>query len=125
MISRLHRFHGHGSLRHVYQHGQVARGSFFAMKYLHNPKRQTYRLGVVVSKKVSKSAVVRNRIRRRMYEGVRLHEASLTQPHDIVITVFSEQLATIPAAKLQRLLHDQLQQAGLLGIKNTAPHDKI
>jgi len=38
---------------------------------LHSPNSPTARFGVSVSKKVSKQAVVRNRIRRRAYSGLR------------------------------------------------------
>jgi ribonuclease P protein component len=72
MISRSHRFHGYNSLRHVYRHGRMARGSQFAVKAALNPRRQTYRVAVVVSRKVNKSAVARNRMRRRLYELVRV-----------------------------------------------------
>ncbi len=124
MISRLHRFHGHGSLRYAYQHGQTVRGPLTSLKFVVNGRRKTYRLAVVVSKKISKSAVVRNRIRRRLYEAVRLHEPELTQPYDIVMTVFHEQLATLPADELKRLVRAQLRQAGILPSKS-APHGKI
>lgn len=114
MISVAHRFHGHGSLRYVYQHGQTIRGPLTALKFIKNTKRQKYRLAVVVSKKVSKSAVTRNRIRRRLYEQVRLHQLEITEPYDIVMTVFHEQLATLPADELKRLLRAQLRQAGII-----------
>lgn len=125
MISRKHRFHGHNSLRYVYQHGKTVRGPLTALKYISNSKRREYRVAVVVSKKISKSAVKRNRIRRRLYEAVRLHEPLLTGPYDIVITVFNEQLAAMPAADLQRAIRAQLRQAGLLQATTAAPHGKI
>ncbi len=128
MISRVHRFHGHGSLRFVYQHGQTVRGPLTTVKFVVNGRRQTYRLAVVVSKKISKSAVVRNRIRRRLYESVRQHEPELTQPYDIVITVFHEQLATLPPDELNRLVRAQLRQAGILAAKpaqSSTSHGKI
>ena len=114
MISRAHRFHGHGSLRYVYQNGQTIRGPLTAFKFILNSRRKTYRLAVVVSKKISKSAVVRNRIRRRLYEAVRLHEPELSQPYDLVITVFHEQLASLPSDELRLLVRAQLRQAGIL-----------
>lgn len=114
MISRAHRFHGHGSLRYVYQHGQTVRGPLTALKYSQNSRRTQYRLAVVVSKKVSKSAVKRNRIRRRLYEAVRSHEAQILKPYDMVITVFHEQLAALPAPELERLVRAQLRQAGVI-----------
>lgn len=110
MLSRSHRFHGYGSLRYVYKNGKVVRGSHCALKYVSNNRNSRYRVAVVVSKKVSKSAVVRNRIRRRVYEIVR--ESVLPdQPYDLVFTVFSDQLASMPAKQLQGTIRSQLKSA--------------
>lgn len=114
MISKDKRFHGYNSLRVVYRHGQTVRGPLTAVKYRKNAKRSSYRLAVVVSKKVHKSAVVRNRIRRRLYEAVRHLEPSIIEPYDIVITVFHENIATIPGDQLQKLVYTQLAQAGII-----------
>ena len=59
------------SLRVVYKYGQTARSQQLTMRYHLHEKRQTYRCAVVVSKKVEKSAVARNRIRRRIFEVIR------------------------------------------------------
>lgn len=114
MISRKNRFHGHGSLRFVYRNGQTVRGPLCALKFVANPKRNEYRLAVVVSKKVSKSAVVRNRIRRRLYEAVRLEAPGMQTPHDMVITVFNEQVASLPAEDITKLVRAQLKQAKII-----------
>src|SRR5579885_2571557 len=104
MIARQHRFHGHNSLHFVYQRGRSARSQMLAVKAIENSKRQTYRAAVVVSKKVNKSAVVRNRIRRRAYEQIRLLEPHITKPFDIVVSIYHEQAATIPVVDLQKAL---------------------
>ncbi len=119
MIARKNRFHGYGSLRYVYQHGKVARGPLCALKYLRNERRTTYRVAVVVSKKVSKSAVVRNRIRRRIYEAVR-QKIAANEPYDLVITVYSDQLALCPDKELQRVITDKLR-AARIALKRTEP----
>jgi ribonuclease P protein component len=67
-----------------------------------------------VSKKVSKSAVVRNRIRRRLYEAFRLEAPNMKGVNDLVVTVFSEQLATIPADEITKMVHAQLKQAKVI-----------
>ncbi|MCA9332295.1 ribonuclease P protein component [Candidatus Saccharibacteria bacterium] len=113
MLSNKYRFHGHGSLRFVYQHGKNIRGQLFAIKVIENKRRETFRLAVVVSKKVSKSAVVRNRIRRRIYELVR-EEYDINAPFDIVITVFSDSVATMEHQKIKINLQEQLRQAGVI-----------
>jgi ribonuclease P protein component len=110
----LHRFHGYNSLRFVYRNGKTVRGPLCSLKYVLNERRKSYRLAVVVSKKVSKSAVTRNRIRRRLYETVRRHDSQLTAPYDLVITVFGENLATMPAEDIERMVVAQLKQARVL-----------
>lgn len=114
MIARRHRFHGYGSLRYVYKHGQTVRGSMLSLKFVPNTRRSAYRLAVVVSKKVDKSAVVRNRIRRRVYEVVRQLEDRIQAPYDMVLTVFSEQLATMPADELKKMVTAQLKKARII-----------
>lgn len=114
MISRKNRFHGHGSLRYVYRNGQTVRGPLCALKFAANSKREEYRLAVVVSKKVSKSAVVRNRIRRRIYEAVRLEAPDFKASYDMVFTIFNEQVATIPSAEITKLVRAQLKQAKII-----------
>lgn len=114
MVSGEHRFHGLSSLRFVYGRGQVARGQYFAIKYALNPKRSTYRIAVVVSKKVSKSAVTRNRIRRRFYESVREIEQEIIQPFDIAIMIYSDELASIKSETLRKQLQKQLKNAQII-----------
>ena len=121
MISASHRFHGHKGLRYVYQAGATVRGPDFALKSVLNPHRRQYRLAVVVSRKIAKSAVARNRIRRRLYAGVEALQTDILQPHDIVITVFSSELLHTPSEALNRQLKSQLQAAGILACKDIHP----
>ncbi len=103
MLSVVHRFHGHGSLRYVYKNGQAIRTHRITVKYVKNSRRKHSRFAVVVSKKVHKSAVGRNRIRRRLYEIVRQELPRITSPHDVVLLVFSSEVMTMP--------HDELVEA--------------
>lgn len=114
MIATKHRFHGHGSLKYVYQRGQTDRGSMTALKHVYNSRRDTYRLAVVVSKKVSKSAVVRNRIRRRVYEFFRNEPALAEKTFDLVVTVFDERVADISYGELEKMLHTHLIRAKVI-----------
>ncbi|MFO0887144.1 MAG: ribonuclease P protein component [Candidatus Nomurabacteria bacterium] len=95
MIKKSHRFHGHKSLRFVMSKGRVVRDNNLALKYIYNNQHNKFRVAVVVSKKVSRSAVVRNRIRRRVYEAVRLQETQITKPIDLVFFVYSPTLKDI------------------------------
>lgn len=111
MFTKSHRFHGYGSLKGVYQRGQSVRGGMISLKYVKRDPNKPYRVAVVVSKKVNKSAVKRNRIRRRVYEQVRQTGQAIEPGTDLVFTVFSDQLAEIEAPKLQKSIDELLQKA--------------
>lgn len=111
MLARAHRFHGYNALNFAHKQGQVVRGPAISLKYTLNQRRHTYRVAVVVSKKVSKSAVTRNRIRRRVYEAVRTQTAAIHQPYDLIFMVYSEQVATMDAAQLQKNVTELLRKA--------------
>lgn len=113
MISSQHRFHGHNSLSYVYRHGRVVRGPVISTKYIRNDRRQTYRAAIVVSKKISKLATDRNRIRRRVYEAIRLLAPKIDGAYDIVVTVFNDTLLTMPYDQLQQMVAAQFRQAGM------------
>jgi ribonuclease P protein component len=100
MLGRLHRFHGHNSVTSLYRRGETVRGPNITLKYSVRGDKP-YRVSVVVSKKVSKSAVVRNRIRRRTYEIVRQHDTSIPAGADLLFSVFSDLLAEQESASLQ------------------------
>jgi len=118
MITTKHRFHGYGSLRYIYRNGKTVRGPLCSLKYIVNKRRNTYRLSVVVNKKVNRSAVARNRIRRRLYEAFRLIEDSIIEPYDLVLTIFSDQINNLNSEELNRLVKAQLFQAGVISSKS-------
>jgi ribonuclease P protein component len=125
MIQRTHRFHGRKSLGLVYRHGQILRGPHMALKYIANQRTAEYRVAVVVSRKVSKSAVVRNRIRRRIYESVRSLEGSIKGSYDLVFLVREAELAKIRAKELHKAVESLLAKADVLpGMDNSAPDEK-
>ena len=107
MLARRHRFHGYHSLDGVYRRGKAVRGPHSMLKYMPNDRRKDFRVAVVVSKKVHKSAVTRNRIRRRVYEAVR-NNWHPVRAYDVVITIFDDSVATMPADQLQKDITKQL-----------------
>jgi ribonuclease P protein component len=111
MIGRAHRFHGYGSLRGVYQRGQTVRAPLGSLRYASRDPKRSYRVAVVVSRKASKSAVTRNRIRRRIYAAVREADNLIKPGTDLVFTVFNDQLAELEPAKLQTAITGLMQKA--------------
>jgi len=62
------------------------------------------RVAVVVSKKVEKSAVGRNRIRRRIYEALRVNLEQIPKKRDYIFVVFSNKILKMPSKELEGVL---------------------
>lgn len=99
MIAQKNRFSSSAEVRRLYSAGRPARTSVFALRSV--PTNGDWKLGVVVSKKVHKSAVVRNRIRRRVYEVARKNYADRLQGRRWLITVFDVSVAFMSVSDLE------------------------
>lgn len=113
MIPSPLRFHGHNSLRYVYANGKAVRSQPLTIKWVKNTHRTKPRIAAVVSKKVIKSAIGRNRIRRRLYEHMRLVVPRLNDTYDIVLIATSSELRTMPYPELSELIDQLLEKADL------------
>lgn len=114
MLEHRYRFHGHGSVRRLYQHGKSARHRSMTLRYYKNPNRLHSRVTIVVAKKVFKAATKRNRIRRRIYEIIRKHWDDLQHPYDIAIIVFDGHTMLMPHEELEDMVLQLLAEAGLV-----------
>ena len=122
MLPKRHRYHSRRDLSRVYQRGRTARSAYVAIRaYVRPDGRSEPRSAVVVSKKISKSAVVRNRIRRRVYEVLRGYWPQLKPGTDLVVTVFDARAATVPADQLRRLVAAALGSAHVLVAEESKP----
>lgn len=110
MLSKKYRFHSRGGVRYVYKHGKTLRTSKMSLIFTKNTRGFT-RVAVVVSKKVEKSAVKRNRIRRRIYEALRLNFDLIPKKTDYIFVVFSEDILTMPFDELEKLLGSLVQES--------------
>lgn len=114
MLSHLHRFHGHGSLRYLYQHGAQVRSNAMSLRSLTNPNRVHARFAIIVSKKVYKSAVKRNRLRRRIYEVIRQELDHIKPSLDVAVTIQDPSLLLISHTDLRRHVVELLVKAQLM-----------
>lgn len=94
MIPFNNRFHGHSSLNYVYKNGKAVRSHWLIIKVVKNPTRDTTRAAVIISKKVLKGAVKRNRVRRQIYEYISALLPNLNNNYDIAFIVLSGELFT-------------------------------
>lgn len=121
MLTHKYRFHGHGSLRYLFHKGQTARTRNLMLRFTPNEQRTHSRVAVIVSKKIFKAAVKRNRARRRIFEIVRHDFESISGTYDFTITIFSPEVITLSHESLQREVQQLLKTAKLI---KTATNDK-
>lgn len=110
MLSKKYRFHSRGGVKYVYQKGKTIRKPNMSLVFCDNLRGFT-RVTVVVSKKVSKTAVSRNRIRRRVYEALRENFDFVPRKRDYIFVVYSDKLLTMPYSELVRLLGELVQDS--------------
>jgi ribonuclease P protein component len=95
----------------VYRFGKSAANYQFVVYYRPNQAVEKFRLGVSVSKKIG-NAVVRNRVRRKIKEIVRLSEEQI-KPHIELILIVRKPAAEMDYASLQRSVVHVLNRAGI------------
>ena len=92
MIRRDNRFHGRRAVSRV--RGFLVHSDNFSLR-IGRSDQADYRAAVVVSKKVASSAVVRNRIRRRIFEAIRTEMLFSAQAVDVIVYVKTPAVATV------------------------------
>ena len=110
MLDKQYRFHSRGGVRYVYQKGKTVRTPKMSLIFADNTRGFT-RVAVVVSKKVEKSAVGRNRIRRRIYEALRLNFDYVPKKRDYIFVVFSKDIINMPFSEIEKLLGKLVEES--------------
>ena len=110
MIAKKYRFHGQKSLNETYKRGITFYEKDFSIKSLTKTRQQTPRFAVVVSKKVSKKAVIRNKIRRKIYEIIRTNLNIIKENQNLIITVFKEDVLNIEHKKLNKKITNLIKK---------------
>ncbi len=94
----------------MYQKGKTVRKPKASLVFTENARGFT-RVAVVCSKKVMRSAVGRNRIRRRVYEVIRNNFDLLPKKTDYIFVIFSKDVLTMPLSELERLLGELVEES--------------
>ncbi len=121
MLAQKNRFHGHHSLDLVYRNGFSLSLDNVGLRYLNTGPTSVTRGAVVISKKVAKSAVSRNRIRRQIYELIRLNLDNFKQPVSLIITIHHEKVLQLTPNKLKALILNLFIKSNLID-QNTSKH---
>ncbi len=94
----------------MYQHGKTVRKPQMSLVFVENSRGFT-RVSVVVSKKVAKLAVTRNRIRRRIYEAIRINFEYLPKRTDYIFVVYSKKVLELSFSQLEKLLGELVEES--------------
>jgi ribonuclease P protein component len=97
----------------VYRRGKYGGSGTISVKALSTGRPES-RATIVVAKKISKRAVVRNRIRRRLAAILRDEWQTVRPGYDIVVTVHQD-IAEEATTSLQEALTTALQRSGIKG----------
>lgn len=84
MLSRIHRLSLRSDFQRVFSRGMGSSTPLYTIRWLPN-RLNVPRFGFVVANTISKKAVQRNLIRRRLRESVRKNLKTFTPPYDVVI----------------------------------------
>lgn len=112
MLPAPHRLRHRHQIAYVYRRGRYGSGGAVSAKAAPNHLSLS-RATVVVSKKVAKRAVIRNRIRRRLTEQLRRGWATVKPGYDIVVSAH-QNLAETPNAELEQALDQALKRSGVI-----------
>ncbi|MEA3249346.1 MAG: ribonuclease P protein component [Patescibacteria group bacterium] len=91
MIPKKNRLTAKKDFTRVFAKGRLFRSRGISMKIVRNGLQES-RFGFVISKKVTKKAVARNKIRRRLRTSVGRRLENIVPGHDVAVLVFREVL---------------------------------
>jgi ribonuclease P protein component len=112
VLAKANRLRAAADIARVYKRG-VYGGSGGALSVKAAPSgRPVNRAVVVVGKKVSKRAVIRNRIRRRLISILSGRWETVASGYDIVVSVHTD-ISELPAAALEEHLTRALARTGI------------
>lgn len=89
MLPKARRIYLKRDFEHIFKQGGSLQGKLFRFKFLKNNLKHS-RFAVVVSSKVSKKAVVRNRIRRRAWSVISDFDQNFNNKIDLVLVALAD-----------------------------------
>lgn len=89
MLPRLYKLKKENDIKNVFKKGKFYQTDFLKLKIVKNDLNFS-RFALIVSLKVSKKAVVRNKIKRRLEETIRLKLNQIKTGFDIIILINPE-----------------------------------
>lgn len=112
MLASQYRLKKKSSFYEVEEEGDIYQSDSFGLAYLDKKDDNNTLFGFVVSTKISKNAVVRNKIKRSFHEAVRMNY-SYVKPGYYVVFLAKQSAAKKSTSDLMAEVKDALEKAGL------------
>jgi ribonuclease P protein component len=113
MLANKYRLTGQKNFDRVLSSGKMLQMESFGLAYLKSEEDKESRYGFVVSTKVSKQAVQRNRIKRALSEAVRFLTTDIKAGYDVIFLA-KKQAIKMPTDKIMREVRTALDKTGLI-----------
>lgn len=111
MLSRKYKLTGSKDYSRVQKEGKVYQSTNFGVAYINREDSETSRFGFIISTKIAKDAVERNRCKRAMSEAVRIASVNLKEGFDIVFLAKTG-ISRVSTADIMKEVRLTLDKAG-------------
>jgi len=112
MLPREYKLKKDNDFKKVFEKGKFYRDGFIKIRFLKNDLEIT-RFGIVISSKISKKAVFRNRIRRCLEEIIRLRLDQIKSGFDIVV-LFEPEVVDKKYKQIEEAFANLVEKAKLI-----------
>lgn len=113
MLAKKFKLTGAKDYAKVQSDGIIFQSNSFGIAYLDRKDNDTSRFGFIISTKISKDAVERNRCKRAMSEAVRIDSVNLVPGHDIVFLAKTG-ISRVSTSDIMKEVRVSLKNAGLM-----------
>lgn len=112
MVSKEYRLSGKKNFDQIFKEGKIVQSESFGLSFLNRGDTEVSRFGFIVSTKVSKLAVQRNRVKRALSEAVRFLTSKLEKGYNVVFLAKGQSMK-VPTDQLMREVGVSLLKAGI------------
>jgi ribonuclease P protein component len=113
MLAKKFKLTGSKDFTRVQNEGKIFQSNDFGIAYFDRKDQEPSRFGFIVSTKIAKEAVDRNRFKRAMSEAVRIDSINLNPGFDIVFLAKTS-IVKVSTTEIMKEVRSSLRSAGLM-----------
>ncbi len=113
MLAKKFKLTGAKDYARVQTEGKVFQSDSFGIAYVERGDKEPSKFGFIVSTKIAKDAVDRNRFKRAMSEAVRIDSINLVQGYDVVFLAKTS-IYRVSTTDIMKEVRFSLRKAGLM-----------